>query len=159
MKELILLSVSAIIFISYLTYILVNHCVQKSISMSYYKLPKKYKLVFLGFVWGFALPLGILINGQYNILLLAVVLIMIVGITPNIVEYEAVNTVHLFGAFGGILTAMSSLWLEFDLPFVVLAAFFVAGVIFKSVKNYIWWIEVLAFSVIWTVFFYVFKIK
>ncbi len=155
MKDLILLLISAIIFISYLIYILVNFGVQKSISMSYYKLTKKYKLIFLGFVWGFALPLGILISGQYNILLLSIGLIMIVGITPNIVEYEAVNTVHLFGAFGGILTAMSSLWIEFDLPFVVLAALFVAGVIFKSVKNYIWWIEVLAFSVIWAVLVYI----
>lgn len=153
MKDFILLGISALIFISYISYIIKNYGVQKSISMSYYKLSDKYKILFLVFVWGFAMPLGILIENNYQILLFAISIIMIVGITPNFDDYIPIKGIHLFGAFGGVLTAMVSIWIEFNLPWVVLITLFISGIIYKSVKNYIWWIEILTFSVIWLVLF------
>ena len=153
MEGLILSGISILIFIIGLVYIVSNYKIQQSISMSYYVLPNKLKLAFLIFVWGFALPLGILVGEEYPILLIAISLIMIVGITPNFQEYDPIKGMHLFGAFGGIITAMVSIWLEFDLPMVVLIMLFSAGIIYKSVKNPIWWIEVLAFSIVWLVLF------
>jgi len=154
MNELILLSSSLLIFITYLSIVVYKYGIQKSISDSYYRLPKKWSIVFLFFIWGFALPLGILLKSDYTILLTAIALICIVGITPNFKDYKAVKWMHMLGAFSGIIIAILSIIFEFKLYCIAGGLAILILLIYKFVKNPIWWIEIASFLTIWGVLLY-----
>ena len=144
--ETILLLISVAIFLSYIGFIALKYGIQKSISESYYRLPSKQKVLFTLALWGFAIPV-IILGGMLEswLLFLAGGLITLVGAAPAfkslLMEYKA----HMFGAYGGILLGLTALVVNFNLWWLVLIAVILAVIIKFTIKNYIWWIEVLAF--------------
>ncbi len=146
--ETILLTISTVIFLSSAIIIAIKYGVQKSISESYYRLPNKQKALFTLALWGFSIPM-IIVGGSIGsiFLFLAGGLIALVGAAPAfkglLMEYRA----HMFGAYGGILLGLIAL-LTFGMWELVVIAAVVSIVTKLTVKNYIWWIEIIAFITI-----------
>jgi len=147
--ETILLLISAAIFLSYTWFIASKYGIQKSISDSYYQLPNKQKALFTLALWGFAIPI-IMLSGISSSLLLFLSggFIALVGAAPAfnslLMEYKA----HMLGEYGGILLGLSSLIVDFGAWEIVVIAIVLAILLKLFSKNYIWWIEVLAFFTI-----------
>ena len=156
MNEMILAISSLLIFLTYISIIVYKYGIRKSISDSYYSLPKKWKLVFLFFIWGFTIPLGIITNAEYPLLLLAIVLISLVGISPNFKEYKQINWLHLTGAIGGIILTIASIIFEFQFLIIGLLLSISIITIYKFIKKPIWWIEILTFLTTWGIIYFKF---
>ena len=145
--DLILLIASAIIFLGYITSIWKIYGVQKSISDSYYRLPKKWNFLFTLALWSFAIP--VMVVGNNVMMFLAGAGICFVGAASNFKRLKMTKNVHMAGAFGGIIVGIFSVIFDFNaLPLALVA---IAFSIFLKIfaKNYIWWIEVTAFVTIW----------
>jgi hypothetical protein len=144
MKELLIILTLAILFTTFIIYIVRKVGVLESISDSFYELKKQGGLFW--FVLTGMAALMVLLD-PYNpyLLVSAAGLIFTCG-SPYFKEQFPDKYVHFAGAVVAILSAFVNLYVTYGLwqPFVI----FIIGTgliaIFK-IKNYIWWIEILAF--------------
>lgn len=165
MNNLILLLISTIVFVSYVSYIMIRYGVQDSISESYYKLIEGDKKsanikgsLFTWFVWGFAFPL--LFIGVNPLLIGAASIICFVGAASN---YHVVknskgkttnkgittNKVHIAAAMIGIGLATLSLWFELKMKWAAITIAIISAVlVLFKVKHKTWWIEITAFTIL-----------
>lgn len=144
--NIILLLLSALIFISYIQRVAHFYGIQKSISESYYRLPDKYKFIFTLSLWGFAMP--VLIIGNSLLMFAAASAICFVGAAAAFKDLKITKQVHMVGAYGGILLGMVSIIIDYNLWELVLIASMLSLFTRFFIKNYIWWIEVIAFFTI-----------
>ena len=137
---------SLIVFTLYIAYIMARYGVRKSISESFYRL--KYKKIFPLIIWGFTIP--IMLHTGTPIMFIACSLICFIGAAPAFKSDIIEHRVHMFGAFGGILTAFASLVFEFDMIWIFIIFVFATTFLFtmRFAIKYIWWIEVVAFYLI-----------
>ena len=140
-----------IVFFGYLIGIVYKYGILKSISDSYYHLPKNWKPLFTFFCWGIALPAMIIGLEQTGsiFMFLAGAGIGFVGAAATFKE-KLTYTVHMTGAFVGIISSQAAITFEYNmhwlnymfvgisLPLVILTAL-------KINVKYFWWIEVVAF--------------
>lgn len=139
------------VFVSYVSFIWIKYGVQRSISDSYYRLPKNINFLFTFFCWGFAFPtiiIGVDLTDNF-LMFLAGVGICFVGAAAAF-KQELTKTVHIVGAYGGVLFSQLSITFDFHLYYIniiffALAILFEALGYFKIMKNKIWWQEILAF--------------
>lgn len=154
--SLILLIYSSLIFVSYMSFIISKFGILPSISESYYKLEGGYKSLFSLFIFNMVIP--VIIVGNNPLMFLAGLFIAFVGAAPAFKE-EFQKQVHDIGAYGGIITAFISLWINFHLGYLslILGLFFIYAIPknmsehwFNGIKNHIWWVEILSFILIIT---------
>lgn len=150
---LILYFLSIIIFVSYIFFIIKKYGILPSISESYYSLPEKLKFLFILFCVFFSVSI---ISVAHNpLIFFAGSGICFVGTAAQF-KKRLPKKVHYFGAISGILFSQLSIFLDFDLLYVNLLFISISSLIFflrkKYFKNYIWWIEILAFlSILYTI--------
>jgi len=149
MKISILISM-ALIFYSYVAYIWIKYGIQRSISASYYKLPKDLKWLFTAFCFLFGMGAAMMGGLDKSILMfLSGVLVCFIGVTPNFKD-KGEKWIHMIAAYGsGIL---SQLAIVFDykiipLALITLTCFMFLMILKRSVKE-IWWIEIITFTTV-----------
>ena len=132
------------IFWSYVIFIGFKYGVQKSISESYYVLPKKLNFIFTLVLWGFAIPLCILSNGD-GLMFFAGAGICFVGAAAQMHE-DFVRKVHMTAAIGGITLGELSIIFVHDMWWLTLAGVLIFIPIFIfATKTRLWWGEIIAF--------------
>jgi hypothetical protein len=143
-------SIMLVVFVAYVLFIWLKYGVQKSISDSYYILPKNINFLFTLFCWGFAFPAVIIGVGLTNnfLMFLAGGGICFVGAAAAF-KQELTKTVHMIGAYSGVAFGQLSIFFDFHLYYVNII--FIVSVLIiqllpsKLVQNKIWWQEILAF--------------
>lgn len=162
MTEIILFSIIVISFFGYISYIYKKFGILPSISESYYHLPLKLKFLFTLFCYFISIPsmmLGILLKDSV-LMLLAGISISFVGATSTFKD-KLTRPIHIISAITGIILSNLAIMINFNLLYVSLIFLFLSVIIFllrkKYFKNYVWWIEILAFlSIFYTFSIYIF---
>ena len=134
------------VFLAYVGYIWAKYGVQKSISESYYVLPKKQNWFFVAFTWLFAFPAMIL--GNSLLMMFAGAGIVFVGAAAAMHRFPT-RAVHLTGAVGGMFLASVAMVTQFHMWFLIpaiLVAMLIAFLLDK--KSLMWWAEVAIFIAI-----------
>jgi len=134
------------VFLAYVGYIWAKYGVQKSISESYYVLPKKQNWMFVAFTWLFAFPAMIL--GNSLLMMFAGAGIVFVGAAAAMHRFPT-RAVHLTGAIGGMILACLAMIFQFGMWYLLPAILVAIGVaaIFDK-KSLMWWAEVAIFVAI-----------
>jgi hypothetical protein len=144
--QIILLLVSLTIFVSYITFIIINFGILPSISDSYYKLSLNSKFIFTLAMWGFAFP--IIMLSENGLLFFSGAGICFVGAAPLFKE-EFEGLIHRIGAITGIGLGLLALIIYYNSYYLVLLYVLIFLIIYLSkVNNRIWWIEILSFLTI-----------
>jgi len=154
--KLIYLGISILSFSSFIAFIWIKYGAQGSVSKSYYKLRKKYKVVFSLAIGVLAIPLTMIAVSR--LMLAACGLITVVGLAANFKESKLEKIVHMVGAFGGSGLSLLSIWLFYGLWQVVvidaiIALFISIGLYIFNKNTYIWWMELIVIVSTWVVLF------
>lgn len=140
-----LLIASLAVFVIYLVTMYLLHGMTKSVSATYYEL--RYKWVFTMVLWGFSIPL--IIAAAEPLIFLAGAAICFVGAAPG-VEKKMERRWHVRSSYIGIIVGLVALWVHYGFwePMAIQAAFTIPAK-FGKLKNHTYWIEVLAFALVW----------
>ena len=134
------------VFLAYVSYIIAKYGVLKSISESYYKLPKKKNWLFVAFCWLFAFPAMILGNSLW--MLFAGGGIVFVGAAAAMHTFPT-RAVHLAGAIGGMIMGCLAMIFQFNMWYLVPAIAVGIGVAaLVDKKHLMWWTEIAIFVAI-----------
>jgi len=149
--SVILYSIMLAVFFGYILFIVAKYGIQKSVSQSFYVLPKNINFLFTLFCWGFVLPAMIL--SENGLMFFGGAGIGFVGAAAAYKGNKMANSVHMIGAYVGILLSQLSIFFNFNLPYVNIAFFSLILLIFLisrliKMKTLIWWIEMVAFLAI-----------
>ena len=142
----ILFTIMVSVFLAYVGYIWSKYGIQKSISESYYVLPKKRNWLFVAFTWLFAFPAMIL--GNSLLMLFAGGGIVFVGAAAAMHTFPT-RAVHLTGAVGGMILACIAMITQFGMWYLVPAV--ALGILISYLldkKHLMWWAEVVIFVAI-----------
>lgn len=169
---ILLISLSFLIFIGYITFINLKYGVQTSLSASYYCLPSKWGWLFTLFMWAIAfllLPAWIevcntFVDWRIHFMFLSFftcALICFVGAAPNFRGIELESKVHTIAATASAVTAI--LWCVlccYHIVYITLIAAaipVIVGAITKTLKKcLVYWIEMSAFLAVYiTLLFYI----
>jgi len=137
------------VFLAYVIFIWSKFGVQKSVSESYYVLPKKWNWLFVMFCWLFAFP-GMILGSSYW-MLFAAGGIVFVGAAAAMHTFPT-RAVHLAGAIGGMILGCLAIIFQYHMWYVVpiiLALALFALLLDK--KHAMWWTEIIIFAAISTV--------
>jgi hypothetical protein len=146
MLNTILFLLAQVVFIAYVLFIWIKYGAQKSISESYYVLPKKWNWLFVAFCWLFAFP--VMIIGNSYLMMAAGGGIVFVGAAAAMHNFPT-RWVHLTGAIGGILASQLAIIFQYDLWWVSAISFGLAGLVALLFKKYaMWCVELIAFTAI-----------
>jgi hypothetical protein len=140
-----LLITSAAIFVIYLVTVYLLYGMTKSVSATYYEL--RYKWVFTMVLWGFSIPL--IIAASQPLIFLSGAAICFTGAAPGVDEKMERNW-HIGSSVAGIIIGLLALWIHYGYwePVAIQLAFTVPAKIGKM-KHHTYWIEVLAFALVW----------
>lgn len=134
------------VFLSYVIFIWSKYGVQKSISESYYVLPKKENFLFVLFAWLFAFP-AMILGGSY-LMMAAGAGIVLVGAAAAMHKFPT-RFWHLFGAIGGMILGGLAMIFQYHMWYMA------AGVALLSLisllvdkKHAMWWTELIIFTAI-----------
>ena len=144
------------VFVSYISFIWIKYGIQRSISDSYYRLPRNLQPLFTFFCWGFAIP-AIIIGTTLTdsvLMFLAGSGIAFVGAAAAF-KQKMTKTVHMIGAYGGVALSQLSIWINFKMWYITIGFLVLAIILqlFSKKIEQIWWQETLAFLSICLVFF------
>ena len=146
--KLVNLIIMIVSFVGYVSFIWLKYGIQKSISASYYVLPKNEQLLFTFFCWSFAVPAMIL--GDSVLMFLTGSAISFVGAAAAYNE-KMEGQVHMTAAVIGIMLSQASIAYDFKMWWINLLFIIPSGIILlmkKRIPSYYWWIELLAFGTI-----------
>lgn len=143
------------VFVLYVGHVWIFHGVQKSISYSFYLLPDRWGWIFTVFCVGISLPAIYLASSNPEhlwIISFSAAGIIFAGAASHYEKkpgrYNPIQgrPVHMIGSYVGVLGSQLYMGLNgfwgFNIAFVVFAL-----VLFKH-KNFIWWLEVMAFGLL-----------
>lgn len=141
------------VFVAYILFIMKKYGVQKSISHSWYKLGSHWYLFTL-LTWGLGLPL--IWMDKSDLLSVSGILMCLVGIAGAIKMDDVIHIIHYTASACAIIFCFVYLSVHVSIwPVIVMAAFILFILIRKAAfseltpfKNPIWWIEIVAFSLI-----------
>lgn len=148
---MIAILISFVVFISYLSYILIRYKIQPSISDSYYRLTGIDRWLFTLSTWGYTVPLvaSVVTWTKWTDLLIVFAggLLCMVGIFP---DFRITKRFHEIGAEGGILLAF--IWiLTTPIWFIAIPSILIIAFLFwRKPRNHTFWIEVLSYFSILT---------
>lgn len=146
MMNIYLLVFVFLVFTGYVIKVVLDAGVLKSISESFYHLEPKKRWIFTLSMWGFAIP--VLIVGDTPLMFFAGAGICFVGAAAAFKGDDMTMKVHVVGAVSGVALSMASLWLDFHMWYFPVSFCICAILLFLTVKNYTWWIEILAFYLV-----------
>lgn len=163
MIQLIALFISLFVFVGYLVFCYNRFgYISYSISSTFYDFTGKLRYLYTLFMITFAFSL--FIAGGTLLLYFATILMIATGVAADTRRDKLTGIIHYIGANVGILLGLLSLFIDFGLWW--LSVIGVCGILFvwlpymKSVKKYFqwlpkvdnhtYWIEVIAFIVVWT---------
>lgn len=134
------------VFFAYVIFIWSKYGVQKSISESYYVLPKKWNWLFVMFCWLFTFPAMIL--GASYWMLFAGAGIVFVGAAAAMHTFPT-RTVHLAGAIGGMIIACLAIIIQYHMWYMVvgISALALLAMLLDK-KHVMWWTELIIFTAI-----------
>ena len=140
----ILYAIMVSVFISYVLFITIKYGVQKSISESYYVLPKKENFLFVLFTWLFAFPAMFLGNS----LLMFFAGGGIVWVGANAAMHKMpTRAIHLTAAIGGMVLGCLAIIFQYHMWYIVAA---IAGLLpiayLIDKKHFMWWAELIIFT-------------
>ena len=134
------------VFISYVTFIWTKYGIQKSISESYYVLPKKWNWLFVAFCWLFAFP-AMIIGGSY-LMMFAAGGIVFVGAAAAMHTFPT-RTVHMIGAIGGMILACLAMIIQYHMWYMTVGVAVLALLaLLLDKKRAMWWTELAIFTAI-----------
>lgn len=144
--NLILLTFSSVLFISYISYIWSKHGVRQSLSETYYALGKNKNSIFTLFWWFFMIP--VMFVSSTPLIFFAGAGICFVGALPSF-RNRLEGKVHTISAAVGIILSMVSMVLDFHywisaISFVLISLL----IILLKIRNRTWWIEITAVIVL-----------
>ena len=138
--------IANLIFVLYVSFIWIKYGVQKSISNSYYVLPRNINFLFTFFCWGFALPVIIIGAPQTPLMFFAGAGICFVGAAAQIKE-EFVRRFHVACAVIAIALSQIAIVFVYDMWFMTLiCALLLLIAYFGNKKTWIWWMEIVCFG-------------
>lgn len=155
MKDVNLIILSASIFIAWMIAFVLIYGWKESVSAYYYELPKNFRiLIFPLFFASFTIPLMITGNSYLSV---SSILLWFVGIFGAYKEKKGlVNEAHYIGAGLSIIIGMIGVWLDCNLGHLALGYLIPLSFLAKfKLKNPTLWIELSAFSIIYSAFIYV----
>lgn len=134
------------VFISYVSFIWIKYGIQKSISESYYVLPKKQNFLFVLFTWLFAFPAMYLGNS----LLMFFAAGGIVWVGANAAMHKnPTRAIHLIAAIGGMVLGCLAMTFQYDMWYVVaIIAASLPITYLLDKKHIMWWAEIIIFTAI-----------
>jgi len=143
---MILFALMVSVFISYVAYIIFKYGIQKSISESYYVLPKKLNFLFVLFTWLFAIPAMFLGNS----LLMFFAGGGIVWVGANAAMHKnPTRTIHLIAAIGGMILGGLAMIFQYHMWYMTAG---VAGLLpilyLVDKKHFMFWAELAVFIAI-----------
>lgn len=138
MQYIIIIS---LVFILYLTFIIIRFGVLPSISESFYRLPGWQWILFTLFTWGLGLPL-ILIEKDLLLTLSGVSLLFLGGSGAFKMDRVVKSMHNLFALLAILFSFMFLIKSGLTALFLI---FLLCIIVFLDRKNEIWWIEVSAF--------------
>ena len=142
----ILFSLMVTVFVAYVAFIWSKYGIQKSISESYYVLPKKDNWLFVAFTWLFAFPAMLL--GNSYLMLFAGGGIVFVGAAAAMHTFPTRGW-HLGGAIGGMILACLAMIFQYHMWYMVAGVAAAIGLAaFIDKKHLMWWAEVAIFVAI-----------
>lgn len=147
--ELYLLLFTVFIFISYLSFITYKYGVLQSISHSYYAMKDDLfgGMFFTLFIWCISFP--IIVIGDTPLMFFAGAFLAFVGAATAFKDLKMTKRVHTIGAVGGIGFAFLSMIIDFQLKELIFFMIVISLILYLlKIKNIIWWIEILAFTLI-----------
>lgn len=129
------------VFLAYVVPIAIKFGILKSISISVYSLPKKWRFLFTSFACGFAIPVMIfgLLDKQSILLFIAGGAICFVGVAHKIHgdpttdkdDYDNhTRTVHMWSAYIGVIVGQLSILFDYGLWYVNVFFVVVGGTLF-----------------------------
>lgn len=141
------------VFVTYILFIMKRYGIQKSISHSWYKLGSHWYLFTL-LTWGLGLPL--IWMDKSPLLSASGVLMCFTGVAGAIKMDKVIHIIHYTASACAIIFCFVYISVNVSvLPVIVMASFILFLLIRKAAfseltpfKNTIWWIEVLAFTLI-----------
>jgi hypothetical protein len=143
MLNTILFFLAQIAFIAYVLFIWIKYGAQKSISESYYVLPKKWNWLFVAFCWLFAFP--VMIIGSSYFMLAAGAGIVFVGAAAAMHTFPT-RAVHVTGAIGGIIASQLAIYFQYDMLWLNIITVSLAALVALLFKKYaMWCVELVAF--------------
>jgi len=153
----ILAIIQILIFIWYILYIKKNYGILSSISESWYKLKEKNKqALFNVFASGVGIPMmfyGLLDTISFNSTILFALSGLFLWVVSTASDYKQkmANKVHYVGATLSIICGFIGIIIQFN-SWWPLIGFILSAVVLKriKIKNYTWWVEILAFGFIIT---------
>lgn len=145
---LILTIVQGAVFLSYVLYLTYRFGVLPSISESHYRLSEIRKgYLFTLFCWVLSITMIFQTNETSPLFFLSATGLAFVG-AASMFKWDGAQTafVHYIGASLGIAGALIGLMYEYSNPHPV-AIFILSTLILKlfSIRNAIWWVEIIAF--------------
>ena len=142
----ILFTLLVTVFLAYVTFIWIIYGVQKSISESYYVLPKKWNWLFVAFCWLFAFPAIIL--GNSYLMLFAAGGIVFVGAAAAMHKFPT-RAVHMIGAIGGMILASLAMIIQYHMWYMAAGVAVLALLsLLIDKKHAMWWTELIIFTAI-----------
>lgn len=147
--ESCLMLYSGFAFISYLSYVIYKFGILNAISASYYELKKLSKSLFTLFIWSISFPITIVGVSETPLMFFAGAFLSFVGAAPHY-KQELEGKIHYVGALAGISFGFLALLIVFQ-QFMLSGIFLVFSLyaLLTKMKNYFWWIEILAFITIY----------
>lgn len=147
--NIILLCFAVMVALWYLLLVSFSFGICSSISATYNYFSGGRKVYYTLFIWGIAIPLMIVSNTALGWWAGAV--LAIDGAAPATSKDKLQEFLHIFGAGGGIILGMLTLWMNFNLWYlVIIFGLFTAFSKWLRYKNHIWWIEVAALVIMIT---------
>ena len=155
--SIFLFSLLFFIFYIYVFYIWYNYGVLPSISDSWYVLPQNKKIFFTLYSWGLSFTVFLLTTTIF--MYLSALGLLFVG-AATAFKNKFVNYIHTIGAIFSILFSQMSIYFDYNMAYVNIISISSILILFltrKFVKNYLWWIEIIAFiAIIYSLFIDIF---
>lgn len=143
----------AAIFIAYISFIISKYGIQPSISESWYKLEEtRSGVLFTLFCWGLAALMIFQSNETTPLFFFSGVGLGFVG-AATMFKWSGAMTdkIHDAGAGIGIACGLAGLYFEYHMWTPALGFILATGaILLLKLKDYIWWIEIMAFLAIIT---------
>jgi len=134
------------VFIAYVSFIWSKYGILKSISESYYKLPRKWNWLFVAFCWLFAFP-AMILGGSY-LMMFAAGGIVFVGAAAAMHTFPT-RAVHLTGAIGGMILACIAMVVQYHMWYMTVGVAVLALLaLLLDKKRAMWWTELAIFTAI-----------
>jgi len=140
---LIILVINCLLYVGYIVY---RYGIQKSISMSFYNLPRRLQPWFRAFIW--IMSACIIVIGWFELAyIISGIGLSIVGIFPR-VKVGWKKKIHVAWAIVWMVAGFMSILIHYNFNYQGWhqIAYFVsfAGIFYILNKNYIWWMEITA---------------